>query len=266
MGLAGFKQMSYVVPVFLALDVIAAFGLVRAADAIGRLPWWRGWRWLPAALIVGMLALQALIVLPRHPYYGTHHNALLGGSRVAQHVLPFQDQGEGLDLAARYLNTSPRAQWARVMIYKRNSEVFKRDFIGYTSTESDLWATYRVSTLQAEITARDKASAEVVTLTQQLNDTLRIAETLSAAPTPNRPTDLSWPRIVDAVRCYDPSVCTLLSISQEEQWIALGGKARSRQAVLDYAAALETSGAFDSVLVESVVDTTGAPGPKVSPE
>ncbi len=128
-----------------------------------------------------------------------------------------------------------------------------------------LWATYRVSALQAEITARDKASAEVATLTQQLNDTLRIAETLAVAPTPSRPSDLSWPHIVDAVRCYDPSACTLLSISQEEEWIALGGKARSLQAVLDYATALETSGAFDSVLVESVVNTTGAPGPKVSP-
>jgi hypothetical protein len=144
MGLAARKELAYLLPVFPALDVVAAFGLVQSAEVIGRLRWWRKWRWLPASLVVLALVLQASIVLPRHPYYGTHHNALLGGSKVAQRILPLQDQGEGLDLAAQYLNTLPRAQRARAMIHRRGLVVFKRNFVGWTSFDSDPWTNYRV--------------------------------------------------------------------------------------------------------------------------
>jgi hypothetical protein len=114
------------------------------------LAWRRKWRldglypWLPTALIGLALALQASITLPRHPYYGTHHNALLGGSKVAQHILPLQDQGEGLDLAAKYLNTQPRAQISGAWIQSRSSLTFKNEFVGLTSNVPDPRATYRV--------------------------------------------------------------------------------------------------------------------------
>jgi hypothetical protein len=144
MGLGKWKQVSYMVPVFPALDVIAALGLVRSAEALGRIRWWRGWRWLPTTLIILALVLQAGAVLPHHPYYGTHHNTLLGGSRAAQHVLLLQDQGEGLDLAAQYLNTLPRAQQARAMVHPLGAEVFERYFMGFTNTTRDPWINYRV--------------------------------------------------------------------------------------------------------------------------
>ena len=118
MGLGDWKQVSYMVPVFPALDVLAAFGLVRTAEMVGRARLFRRWRWLPATFIVVAFALQAVRVLPRHPYYGTHHNALLGGSRTAQHVLLLQDQGEGLDLAAQFLNLLPRADQARARVHQ----------------------------------------------------------------------------------------------------------------------------------------------------
>ncbi|NIV31559.1 MAG: hypothetical protein GWN58_19355, partial [Anaerolineae bacterium] len=80
MGLGDWKQVSYMVPVFPALDVVAAFGLVQSTEGIGRIPRWRKWRWrLPMTFISLALALQAAIVFSRHPYYGTHHNTLLGG-------------------------------------------------------------------------------------------------------------------------------------------------------------------------------------------
>jgi 4-amino-4-deoxy-L-arabinose transferase-like glycosyltransferase len=144
MGLARFKQLAYLLPVFPALDVVAALGLAHSAEAIGHLRPWRKQRWLPTALIVLVLLLQAGIVLPRHPYYVTHHNCFLGGSRVAQHILPLQNQGEGLDLAAQYLNTQPRTQQARALVYDLGDQIFRHSFLGFTSTDHDPWINYRV--------------------------------------------------------------------------------------------------------------------------
>ena len=144
MCLGAFKQVAYILPVFPALDLIAAFGLVRTAESIGRIRPWQRWPWVPTAFIVLGVALQAGVVLPRHPYYGTHYNALLGGTRTAQRVLPLQDQGEGLDLAAQYLNTLPRAQRASAMIHQRSGIVFKRVFAGNTTYDRIPWASYRV--------------------------------------------------------------------------------------------------------------------------
>ena len=88
--------------------------------------------------------LQAALVLPRHPYYGTLHNRLLGGSRVAQHILPLQDQGEGLDLAGQYLNTLPHAQRASAGLHQRGAAMFRRNFVGLTTGTDDPRADYRV--------------------------------------------------------------------------------------------------------------------------
>jgi hypothetical protein len=144
MGLGDWKQTAYIAPVFPALDVIAAFGLVWSAEAIGRVRWWQKWHGVPAVLIALALMLQASIVLPRHPYYGTHNNTLLGGARIAQHILPMQDQGEGLDLAAQYLNTLPRAQRASAVLHQRSGIVFRRTFEGRTYYSWVPWANYRV--------------------------------------------------------------------------------------------------------------------------
>jgi hypothetical protein len=101
-------------------------------------------RWLPAALILLALLLQAAVALSRHPYYGTHHNVLLGGSRTAQHMLPLQDQGEGLDLAAKYMNTLPGAQYSGAWMLERNAMTFQKKYEGITTSRQDPRATYRV--------------------------------------------------------------------------------------------------------------------------
>lgn len=146
MGISARKELAYLLPVFPALDVVAAFGLGLAANAIGRLRWLRNhrkWRW-SAVFVALALATQACLVLRFHPHYGAHHNTLLGGTRVAQHILPLQDQGEGLDLAVRYLNSLPRAPRARAAIHKRGAFIFQQEFAGLTTKFDDPWANYRV--------------------------------------------------------------------------------------------------------------------------
>jgi hypothetical protein len=143
-SLGSWKQMAYMVPVFPILSVIAGVGLAKVAGAVRAVRWWREWRWLPVALIVLALAVQAGVVFPHHPYYGTHHNNLLGGSRVAQRILPLQDQGEGLDLAAQYLNGLPRASQARSMVHSFGANTFERYFEGATDVAFNPWINYRV--------------------------------------------------------------------------------------------------------------------------
>lgn len=144
MGIAAKKAMRYLLPVFPAWDVLAAFGVVWVLERAKRITRWSCWRWLSPACMALVLALQAGVSLPRHPYYGTHFNALLGGPRVAQQVFAIQGQCEGVDLAARYLNEMPHAQRARVAVSKDCAPSVERVFVGLTSVDMDRWTDYRV--------------------------------------------------------------------------------------------------------------------------
>jgi hypothetical protein len=132
MTLGAKKGLRYLVPAFPALDVLAAWGLVQVARAVGS--WDRAQKltWVPTATIVVALVFQAGTTLRHHPYYGTHHNLLLGGSQVAQHVLPLGSQGEGLDLAARFLNDYPGAPEMTAGVQERAISVFRQNFVGRT--------------------------------------------------------------------------------------------------------------------------------------
>jgi hypothetical protein len=87
---------------------------------------------MPTALIAVVLVGQGVLVLRHHPYYGTQHNLLLGGSRVARHVLHTGDQGEGLDLAARFLNSYPSAERMEVGVQNMANLMFPSNFAGRT--------------------------------------------------------------------------------------------------------------------------------------
>jgi hypothetical protein len=60
------------------------------------------WLWLPVILA------QAALVFPHHPYYFTYYNPLMGGGPAAARTM-IVGWGEGLDQAARWLNTRPNA-------------------------------------------------------------------------------------------------------------------------------------------------------------
>ena len=97
----------YLLPVFPFMQTLAAYGLFAAGKwALTR------WRVMPAEHYVALgltfvvLVLSGLTVLPHTPYFLTYYNPLLGGSRTAVETL-LVGWGEGLDVAARYLNTMP---------------------------------------------------------------------------------------------------------------------------------------------------------------
>lgn len=107
----------YLIPSFLPLDLLAGVGWACLA----------GWGWQRAAsspvvryaLIAGLflvIGLQAFLVVRSHPYYINYFNPIMGGSTHAPQVMMI-GWGEGLDQAARYLNTFPDAEKTRVMSY-----------------------------------------------------------------------------------------------------------------------------------------------------
>ena len=134
----------YVLPAFLSLDVAAGFGVVWTADAAATVLDRRRTRWVGMAVMGALLALQAARVIPRHPHYGTVHNGLLGGARRARHVMPLQTEGEGVDLAARYLNALPDADGLTVGVDYNVASLFGRTFVGRTTAIDDPEADYRV--------------------------------------------------------------------------------------------------------------------------
>ena len=144
MGLSAYKDLPYLLPVFPFLNLMAAIGLVGVTQLIAGALWRRCQPWIQPGLLALALVWQAATVLPFHPYYGTHHNKLLGGSRKAQHMIPLQDQAEGLDLAAKYLNTLPQAQSTKAAVQPRGGRFFQRSFSGATSRFGEESVDYRV--------------------------------------------------------------------------------------------------------------------------
>ncbi len=116
LSLGAKKLESYVLPIFPMVDALAAVGLSAALGWLAaRWPGQRGravWLTRPPTLygvaIVGILAV-AIPWLRLEPYYSTYFNSLLGGARVASRLFVFGG-GQGLDMAAEYLNQKADAE------------------------------------------------------------------------------------------------------------------------------------------------------------
>lgn len=96
----------YVLPTHLALELMAAVGLVGFASLIKRVVVERGFhsaRRAPALLMGLAVGLQASVALIFAPDYGAHHNYLLGGNRVAVNVVQVAERNEGMLDVAEYL-------------------------------------------------------------------------------------------------------------------------------------------------------------------
>ena len=126
MSLGAKKAPRYLLPAFPALAVVAGVGLAGLAR---RLALWRK-RLAPGALVAATLILQAMLVLPYHPYYSTHANLLVGGPRGARRILLSTPEGEGLDLVAGHLNELPGADRLRVGVQLPAREAFSQYFKG----------------------------------------------------------------------------------------------------------------------------------------
>jgi len=168
MSLGAKKMPRYILPAILALDVLAAAGIVAWARALA------GCRLrLALALMALPLLVQAVLILPLHPYYGTTANWLAGGPQAAARAILTGEEGEGLAELAATLNarsdvesTTVAAQLKHVFnqyfrgttldIYERPVDyfVFHRNYTGrdYKIEQwGDLWERYAARTPEQEI-------------------------------------------------------------------------------------------------------------------
>ncbi len=107
--LAEKKQDRYLLPIYPALGVLAALGLVRASTIKYRVRS-NGYRVsIPLAVIIFIILLfQGILIRVNYPYYFTYYNPLLGGTRMASRLMTI-GWGDGLEQAAVYLNSLPDA-------------------------------------------------------------------------------------------------------------------------------------------------------------
>jgi hypothetical protein len=107
----------YLLPVFPALEIAAAVGLVTLAEtprkrlatsASGAVS-----IYAPVLLITALI--QVGLVLPHYPHYLTYYNPLLGGLRGARNALVV-GWGEGYEEAAAYLNGKSNASELQVAV------------------------------------------------------------------------------------------------------------------------------------------------------
>ncbi|RLC89424.1 MAG: hypothetical protein DRI79_06965 [Chloroflexi bacterium] len=136
MCLGAKKMPRYVLPALLALDVLAAMGIVTWAWGIASKR-----RRLAALLMALPLLVQATLVLPRHPYYGTALNWLAGGPPAAARAILIGEEGEGLAELAAYLNARPDAD--QLTVAAQLKHVFNQTFRG-TTVDIDQMADYLV--------------------------------------------------------------------------------------------------------------------------
>lgn len=144
MSLAKVKQDRYILPTFPALELLAGLGLMRLWQTVSEknlTKKWKPLKWLEVertgqsnsaflALTTVILVAQGVFALAHHPYYFTYYNPLLGAGRSAQQLVTV-GWGQGLDLAAAYLNKKPDADHLRVTAWYE--EAFAPYFRGQTT-------------------------------------------------------------------------------------------------------------------------------------
>jgi hypothetical protein len=162
MSLSAKQGDRYLAPIYPMLDVLAAVTLCALLN-------WLGQRWriladerrqFVAALVLSLLV--ALFWLPLAPYYGAYFNPLLGGGQTAAWAFPF-GQGEGLDMAAEYLNQKEDAGRLRVATFypEEVQAYFQGDAISLRRKEwSKTWlfsdyVVFYISQVQRELPDAD---------------------------------------------------------------------------------------------------------------
>ncbi len=163
---ARLKYDRYAMPLFPALDILAAMGLVMAwAWLTERLPRLKSLGWLAALLV---LMGQMALAWSQHPYYYTYWNPLLGGATQAIKVLPVGTGGEGIEQIATYMNTLPNAK--HLKLASGNSQKVAPLFHGKTIAMTNLdghWFLGDYTFIHISQLQRGKHDPEIITYLHQ---------------------------------------------------------------------------------------------------
>jgi 4-amino-4-deoxy-L-arabinose transferase-like glycosyltransferase len=124
------KADRFFLPIFPAIEVVAAFGLYGLAKrVIGRLKEDSLQQRLWAVGLPLMVLLQAAFCLPYHPYYLSYYSPLFGGGFQASRTIRV-GWGEGMDQAAQYLNRKENSASLKVAATDGSDLIFAPFFAG----------------------------------------------------------------------------------------------------------------------------------------
>jgi hypothetical protein len=137
------KQDRYILPVYPILSIVAAVGLVEILNLVAT-PSKAGEpviSYLRTLLFLTILLFQGALVLSNYPYFLTYYNPLLGGIRIAERMVTI-GWGEGLELAAGYLNQKSDADDMRVSAWYQSTfaPFFKGEAISYSQEKGKAMA------------------------------------------------------------------------------------------------------------------------------
>ncbi len=137
----------YVLPVFFAAGLLSALALWWLAGLIvrGRGYFTTSYKVTPVRLVGTAVLVQILFVLIYHPYYLAYYNPMLGGYRTAPYRINI-GWGEGLDLAARYLNKATKSPRPAVAAWYSSqfAPYYHGDTIDLSDQSSALTGDYTV--------------------------------------------------------------------------------------------------------------------------
>jgi len=112
--------------------------------------------------------------------------------------------------------------------------------------------------LQSTLASTLAAPPQEQQLAQELADLQAQAGQIEALLPVLANQDTTWPAVMAAIDDYSPAQLELLGVSQTDRQLIIRGRAVDDGAVDDYARRLETSGQFNSVVVQSIA-LVGAP-------
>jgi hypothetical protein len=123
----------YLLPIFPAVNLLAAAGLAALLERARALPWTRARPIFRPTLTVGAPAIVALaqmaLLWPARPYYFSYYNTLAGGPEGAPHIL-LVGWGEAVEQAAHFINAKPDAQ--NLLVATDIPNQFAPHFVGTT--------------------------------------------------------------------------------------------------------------------------------------
>lgn len=132
------KSGRYSLPIFPFIDTLAAIGLCRlAAFGEKRLPDKREIlkKGFYTAIVALLLIVQLVPLVSLQPYYISYYNPMIIGGPSSYPELFVMDWGEGMSLAARYLNQKPDAG---DLVVAAQYTGFKEFFVGKTVNMSSM--------------------------------------------------------------------------------------------------------------------------------
>jgi Dolichyl-phosphate-mannose-protein mannosyltransferase len=153
------KNEEYILPVFPVIDILAAIGICFCSSFItarlGKIskkllvvdvePWKN--RFFGMAIIL-IIILQTALLVPIAPYFLSYSNPIvLGGPHYSQEYIPV-GWGEGLDLAAAYLNNKTGAEHLRVFEQYPGFREYSKEILAGAHPDSADYIVFYIHNIQ----------------------------------------------------------------------------------------------------------------------